>query len=527
MKNQMLANENLSPEMGVGSRIESGGFFGTVRYIGELPEHSGKWYGIEWDEPTRGKHNGTVNGVQYFETRYATSGSFVRREKINFGKNIIEAIVAKYGQEECALVKKIHEQQINNLQKTIKAPFIEFVGFDKVSTKQSDFESLEIVSVRSQNVSSVQGDLRSLLPSIRQLDLSKNLLISWQQIFEICEQLSQLYWLNVSQNVFVFPENITQVFCNVTVFICGYMNLTWQDIKKLSKIFPNINELRANNNNITYLTTEAKNCFNNLEILDLEDNPILSWDEIVKLKNIKSLQDLSIGNIGLQKIDFKTELAKLDYFFNLTKLCINNNSINDWTSVSELNKLPNLEELRFLNNPILSTEERDTSIALVIAKIGTLKVHNGRNLVGEFREGGEFRRGCEYDYLKKYGIEWLRVKNTLEQAEFLKEHNRYLELIQRYGELELGELQLEDTTKLKNSLITIKLFCQERIVTKKVCPSMQVQKLKILVQKLFKLSGEFELICEACDSFQVTLDDESKGLNYFSVKDNDTIIVKI
>lgn len=60
----------------------------------------------------------------------------MRREKINFGKSLIEAVITKYGKEESDIAKKIHEQQIINLQKTIKAPFIEFVGFDKVSTKQ-------------------------------------------------------------------------------------------------------------------------------------------------------------------------------------------------------------------------------------------------------------------------------------------------------------------------------------------------------------------------------------------------------
>lgn len=107
------------------------------------------------------------------------------------------------------------------------------------------------------------------------------------------------------------------------------MNLTWADIKRLSQIFPNINELRANNNNITDLTTEEKNNFRNLEVLDLEHNPIGKWEEVMKLTNIKSLQDLSIGDIGLDGIDFKTDVATVDCFPNLTKLCINNNLLND------------------------------------------------------------------------------------------------------------------------------------------------------------------------------------------------------
>lgn len=40
------------------------------------------------------------------------------------------------------------------------------------------------------------------------------------------------------------------------------------------------------------------------------------------------------------------------------------------------------------------------------------------------------RRGAEYDYLKKYCLEYLRVENTEEREKFLIEHNRYLELIE-------------------------------------------------------------------------------------------------
>lgn len=35
----------------------------------QVADHDGLWIGVEWDDPERGKHNGTVNGVEYFETR--------------------------------------------------------------------------------------------------------------------------------------------------------------------------------------------------------------------------------------------------------------------------------------------------------------------------------------------------------------------------------------------------------------------------------------------------------------------------
>ena len=29
----------------------------------------GEWYGIDWDDPDRGKHDGTHEGIKYFECR--------------------------------------------------------------------------------------------------------------------------------------------------------------------------------------------------------------------------------------------------------------------------------------------------------------------------------------------------------------------------------------------------------------------------------------------------------------------------
>ena len=75
-------------------------------------------------------------------------------------------------------------------------------------------------------------------------------------------------------------------------------------------------------------------------------------------------------------------------------------------------------------NPITGSEDHDTIHQLIIAKIANLKILNGVEI-----EPGE-RRGAEYDYIKKYGLEWLKIKGTNQEEEFLRSHNRYQELIQ-------------------------------------------------------------------------------------------------
>jgi tubulin-specific chaperone E len=77
-------------EFPINSRVKINNSIGIVKYYGEvfihlnneifplslifynnfqISMHSGNWVGVEWDNKDRGKHNGTIDGIKYFETR--------------------------------------------------------------------------------------------------------------------------------------------------------------------------------------------------------------------------------------------------------------------------------------------------------------------------------------------------------------------------------------------------------------------------------------------------------------------------
>ncbi len=66
---------------------------GTVRFQGPLvhegrPAGSDKelWVGVEWDNPKRGKNNGTVSGHTYFQTLAGgNSATLLKAAKLEFG----------------------------------------------------------------------------------------------------------------------------------------------------------------------------------------------------------------------------------------------------------------------------------------------------------------------------------------------------------------------------------------------------------------------------------------------------------
>ena len=53
----------------VGRRLSYQGNRCTVRYFGTIEGKNGPWLGVEWDDETTGKHDGSLNGHRYFQCK--------------------------------------------------------------------------------------------------------------------------------------------------------------------------------------------------------------------------------------------------------------------------------------------------------------------------------------------------------------------------------------------------------------------------------------------------------------------------
>lgn len=65
----------LDEESLVRQRVETldGQHRGTVLFDGEVAgTNGGRWLGVDWDEPGRGKHDGCYKDTRYFHSRYIT-----------------------------------------------------------------------------------------------------------------------------------------------------------------------------------------------------------------------------------------------------------------------------------------------------------------------------------------------------------------------------------------------------------------------------------------------------------------------
>ncbi|GFG39933.1 hypothetical protein Cfor_08990 [Coptotermes formosanus] len=528
----MILDSGLCVE--VGQRVECCGCYGTVCYTGEVPPTKGTWLGVDWDDPTRGMHSGTYEGVKYFDTRHPTSGSFVRLEKVNLGMSCPAAIRNRYGEVKNDETAGIDRENLADLQRQMNSHIVEVVGFDKVNKKQSRFEVLEVVWLREYNVSGPgeQGELLKLCPNIKELDLSRNLIHSWQSLAGIADQLRHLKILNISENQLKIPPQPIKYedsFQGLKHIIMGRMEYVWSQILDCATMWTFIENLQVHFNKITTLQTPPDGILQQLKSLDLNGNLIKDWKEINKLGTLPCLEHLNVCHVGVSEVYFPVcqPDQKTRLFSSLKQLHLSENNIHNWESINELNKLLHLEDMRFRENPVLQDESAETSRQLIIARIGNIKNLNGIVITSDER------KGAEIDYLKKYGVQWAAVAKPVDILNrkpvwdiFFQTHPRYALLLDKYGAPE------EEEYTAKKLFSAIEFFSPDhdgKLYRKKLPPSMQVQKVIGLAQRLFNTGTEIPklaYISSKTPDVEFPLDKYLQELSFYSVEDGDRISVR-
>jgi hypothetical protein len=188
-----------------GKRLSYDGALCTVRYQGSLAGTKGSWLGVEWDDTSRGKHNGTHQGQRTFSciTKSTTAASFVRPTRpTDHPRSFLEALRFKYGGK-IILGKSVKPVEISG--KTV-----EEIGFDKIRRQQAELQDLRVAVLdelqlcgikiephTSGSLRRAQDDIAQTCPNIIELDLGWSLLEKWQDVADICRPLQKLRILKV------------------------------------------------------------------------------------------------------------------------------------------------------------------------------------------------------------------------------------------------------------------------------------------------------------------------------------------
>lgn len=475
----METQASTNPNDMIGKRVIFQDSKATVRYVGPLrhlseTEASLKqeeiWVGVEWDEKNRGKHNGTVNGHQYFSVPEGQGSLLKKSEKIQEGRSLFEAIILKYFKEEEArkilelkseelMIMAIEERSkvldreteeasenrgkeekkegeskvqveydeegfVETLKKNKK--MIEFLGFEKIWKIITNLSNMRELSLARMDICDVcqEGVISKLLPSLSNLSLEDNLLFDWQQIMLLAAQLPGLRSLSLSGNRFrdldsKLPERIfdfrlnrpsslllSPSLKNITTLVLVNSNLTWRSLSPLLPLLPEIEELSI--------------CRNQLS--DFQNAVIPK--EILKFLYFLDLTDNDIS-------DFTPIIEKFGHLPLLEKLNLNNNKLtalcsfergkclaqikhlsidfNNFTSihvVSELSQFPLLSGLRVKNNPFVPESGALHVRQRIIAENEKLQILNGSPL-----KPGE-RKDAEVYYLRSIFGDFFKMENA-------------------------------------------------------------------------------------------------------------------
>ncbi|XP_011844748.1 PREDICTED: tubulin-specific chaperone E isoform X1 [Mandrillus leucophaeus] len=576
-------SDTLTPDV-IGRRVEVNGEHATVRFAGVVPSVAGPWLGVEWDNPERGKHDGSHEGTVYFKCRHPTGGSFIRPNKVNFGTDFLTAIKNRYVLEDGP--EEDRKEQIV----TLGNKPVETVGFDSLMKQQSQLSKLQEVSLRNCAVSCAgeKGGVAEACPNIRRVDLSKNLLSSWDEVIHIADQLRHLEVLNLSENKLKFPSGsaLTGTFSALKVLVLNQTGITWAeahvqcgssrhglDMQKDASKFvdlcmrqkcstsncvisakdhismwmnvakvlrcaawcPGLEELYLESNNIV-ISERPTDVLQTVKLLDLSSNQLIDENQLYLIAQLPRLEQLILSDVGISSIHFPDAGigCKTSMFPSLQYLVVNDNQISQWSFFNELDKLPSLRALSCLRNPLTKEDkEANTTRQLIIASIGQLKTLNKCEILPKER------RTAELDYRKAFGNEWKQAgghqdpdKNRLSE-EFLRAHPRYQFLCLKYGAPEDWELKTQQPFMLKNQLLTLKIKypdqLDQKVLEKQLPGSMTIQKVKGWLSRLLKVPVSDLLLSYESPKepgIEIKLENDLQSLRFYSVENEDCLLVR-
>ncbi|KAM9792236.1 tubulin-specific chaperone E [Neosynchiropus ocellatus] len=482
--------------------------------MGPVPPTKGVWLGVEWDDPERGKHDGSHEGVHYFTCSHPSGGSFVRPAKVSFGCDYMTAVRHVYQVD----VEEVLSQDI-----AISSKKLEWAGVSERS-----FENLKSLLLRLTDVSSpgADGEVRKMTPNVRLLNLSRTLMSSWDQVAAIVQQLEYLEELELSYNRLCLPSDPVahlHSFSQLKTLALNSCALSWSEVLECAPMWPQLQKLSLEENNISNLQ-RPEDVLQTLTSLSLSSNQ-LQEDSLSCLAHLPRLEELHLSNTGLSVVRFPDAPpgGRTSMFPSLKNLHLDHNNISEWFVVNELAKLASLVKLQMKGNKLCDVGNLRWSDQL-IAKLERLQVLNN-GLISR-----DDRLGAELVYMRTFGEEWLKAGGRGQLSEeFRHAHPSYQNLIQKHGAVDEEQLKKNVPFALKNRLIDITFVFPddpERTPASKKLPAfMTVQKIKGLLRRWLKLQAPDVKLCYTRGQIEMEMAD-LKSLDFYLLEDGDQVLVR-
>ena len=388
------------------------GFCGTVVYVGPVASAknpSEEYAGIVWDDPSRGKHDGSVicrrtnQIVRHFSCTGPTQGSFLRLNKMDCGVPLNASLLrSKYVEMQAPVVAPNNILPHTAMTSGGHEKPIEFLGEMKIR-KWQQLEDIDKVSLRREGISQACPDNGELVEyqHIRDIDLAGNLLSNWNTIFEILDQFPQLERLNLASNRIrniIQPPSTISTFDGVRILNLHSCSIdTFRSVQVVGTVMPNLEELCVAYSNLSDMKSVdlESHSFCHLRILDCSSCQISDWDsQIAKnFSKLPKLEQLNLNDNPIPSIPRNSDELSADvYFPALLSLQFAGTAVTKWNDLEGINdSLSTIKSLRVRNTPLTETMGQGEVRALCIARFPSLEFLNGSAIATQERTEAERR----------------------------------------------------------------------------------------------------------------------------------------
>jgi hypothetical protein len=332
-KKKVSSEPVIFPNVGERVRDKAGTSTGTVRYVGTV--HTSKnehlnWVGVEWDDITRGKHDGWLagpgGGERYFSCAMG-AGSFVKAQNLLLSKDFVEIMKDRYdhGGEEESVINSVGTNRG-------KSKPIILVGMDKVASWHQ-MDTIKKVSLEGTFAGKIDKDaIAATCPQVKELNLSKTLIGTWTDVAKIGQAMPHLRSLRLDycrlgpRLEYPLPSNhiLRDSLKKLSVLILSNTAIPFGQILALEGALPNLSELHL--------------CGNNISTFDPPRTTYGFW----------------ASTTGDRRVDTRGRVGPpwVGIFPNLKVMNLSNNLIDDWRQIWRFAWLPKLERLMLNENSI-------------------------------------------------------------------------------------------------------------------------------------------------------------------------------
>lgn len=458
------------------------GHLATVKYVGKLEKVWGDEeiaLGVEWDDPSRGKHDGSYDGRRYFTTDKAKSGSFLKASSVKLAKerrSFLEALTDRYG-----VVSSHNTEEVKFGKKAV-----ECYGLQKLDKLRSDFEKLTYISLNRYSVVSFTNtpdtkNILSKLSNVTTLDISFNLINRVETVWDIVDNLPGLTELNLSGNrLLLWPDDeqyyealvphttLRSLKMASTCLKPGQLNIFF-------KKFPSIENLVLAYNEYYDQDMRDMQLPENLRFIDLTSNNLSSIPEL--------FSKTKINDINLSQNMITTLHTTQWSSYQVKKLFLKSNLLNDWNSIDVIPSMfPNLQEIHLAGNPLFATMSVDEMMTILTARLSTERNLMSNN--GLFRINGSEITSDDIRNSELYFVSKVRSGDI----PFDLKSQKWLDLLNRYHILP-NTVSKSNNGYFMNRLKVFLVHTERGIVKEKhIFKTYSILRVKGVISELFNLT---------------------------------------